>query len=258
MRIALITDVHFGPATTFEGKLRKLSHHAHALTQEFVDRMNDVHRPDVVINLGDVIEDESAEADRRRYQEFLDLLDGLHAEVHHVAGNHDLVHLSSPAHPPQTSCDVGGVHLVLLCTAVAGAVEGHVSPEQLGWLERDLESTQAPVLVFSHHPLAESCLDGNRWFERIPWECQVPERAAVRATLQRSGKVRAAFAGHAHWNHLDVVAGIPYVTLQSLTENVDDDAPGRPARSYALVDVAPERLLVRVFGEEPARYQFDG
>ena len=50
-----------------------------------------------------------------------------------------------------------------------------------------------------------------------------------------SGRVRAVFNGHLHWNHLDVIAGIPYVTVQSLIENLDDDAPGRPAAAHAVV-----------------------
>ena len=76
--------------------------------------------------------------------------------------------------------------------------------------------------------------------------------------IENSGKVRAVFNGHAHWNHLDVVNGIPYVTLQSLIENVDDDAPGRAAAAHAVVDISAKRVSVNVFGEHPAHYQFDG
>ena len=47
--------------------------------------------------------------------------------------------------------------------------------------------------------------------------------------------MRAVFNGHLHWNHLDVIAGIPYVTVQSLIENLDDDAPGRAAAAHAVV-----------------------
>jgi hypothetical protein len=53
-----------------------------------------------------------------------------------------------------------------------------------------------------------------------------------------------------------VIGGIPYVTLQSLIENVDDDAPGRAAAAWALVEVEARRLTVRVAGLEPARYGF--
>src|SRR5690606_36240965 len=120
--------------------------------------------------------------------------------------------------------------------------------EQLGWLAADLDRTTLPTVVCIHHPLSDLELTGNRWFEDAPHICRVANRREVRAVLERSGKVRAVFNGHAHWNHLDVVSGIPYVTLQSLVENVEDDAPGRAAAAHAVVDVSPKRLLVDVFG----------
>ena len=69
--------------------------------------------------------------------------------------------------------------------------------------------------------------------------------------------MEAVFNGHVHWNHLDLAGKIPYVTIQSLIENVEEDAPGRAARTHALIDVDPTRILVRVFGESPARYQLE-
>ena len=39
----------FGPEARWEGKLRKLSHHAAALTERFVSAMNDEVRPDLVV-----------------------------------------------------------------------------------------------------------------------------------------------------------------------------------------------------------------
>ena len=99
--------------------------------------------------------------------------------------------------------------------------------------------------------------EGNRWFAKTPNICLVVERAAVRAVLEESGQVAAVLSGHAHWNHLDLVAGIPYVTLQSLIENVHEDVPGLAARTHTVVDVDEGRLLIRVLGEEPARYQFE-
>ena len=69
--------------------------------------------------------------------------------------------------------------------------------------------------------------------------------------------MRAVFNGHLHWNHLDVIAGIPYVTVQSLIENLDDDAPGRAAAAHAEVHATDRRMVVRVRGNDPARYQFE-
>jgi 3',5'-cyclic-AMP phosphodiesterase len=54
-----------------------------------------------------------------------------------------------------------------------------------------------------------------------------------------------------------VIAGIPYITLQSLIENLDDDAPGRAAAAYAVCDLDDRRLVVTVYGAEQLRYQVE-
>lgn len=265
MRIALFTDQHFGPVASFHGKLRKLSHQAAALTERFVDKMQRETKPDLVVNLGDVLEDESEALDTQRYEQFLGILAGLECPTLHVIGNHDSVHLSDAklarmlgTDSLYRSVDIAGVHVVVLRSVERKDRDVRLPDEQLSWLEADLDHTALPTVVCVHHPLSDLELTGNRWFEKAPHICRVANRRDVRALFERSGKVRAVFNGHAHWNHLDVVGGIPYVTLQSLIENVDDDTPGRAAAAHAVVDISPRRLLVQVFGEHPAHYQFDG
>jgi 3',5'-cyclic AMP phosphodiesterase CpdA len=265
VRVGLISDVHFGPNAHHAGKLRKLSHRAEELTRAFVATMNDSAHPDLVVNLGDVIEDESAEADRARYGKFDHLLRQIDAEIIHVAGNHDSVNLRDDElaqlwqHEGELhfSREFMGWHLVMLRTLDRGNEGIWVPERQLQWLEDDLRSNDTPCLVFVHHPLSEMDLTGNRWFDGRPHLCRVANRREVRALLERSGNVRAVFNGHAHWTHCDVIAGIPYVTLQSLIENIDDDAPGRPARAHAVLDVSLHRIVVRVAGEQPVLLQFE-
>src|SRR5882724_7123399 len=91
---ALISDPHFGKEAGYDGNLRKLTAQAPRLTRGFVDRMNDVVHPDLVVNLGDDIEDESRDADLVRYGECMRELARCSAEVRHVAGNHDLINLT--------------------------------------------------------------------------------------------------------------------------------------------------------------------
>src|ERR1700722_6518305 len=67
LTIGIVTDLHFGPEARWNGKLRKLTHQAAELTTEFVRAMNAEVQPDLVVNLGDDIEDESREADLERY-----------------------------------------------------------------------------------------------------------------------------------------------------------------------------------------------
>ncbi len=269
LTIGVVTDIHFGPAATFEGKLRKLTDRAPELLSAFVDRMNSEVRPDLVVNLGDDIEDESLELDRERYGRVIRILSGCAAPVLHVAGNHDTVSLSDddlaaawgegrPAHAPAKlyrSRDVAGVHVVALHTHEVKDHTVFIEDEQLAWLERDLAATSLPVVVFMHPSAADQVLIGNRWFEGHANICLVRERKALREILEASGKVLLVVNGHLHWNHLDLHRGVPYVTLQSLIENLDDDAPGRPARAHAVIRVERSRVLVEIEGEERARYQ---
>jgi 3',5'-cyclic AMP phosphodiesterase CpdA len=263
MRIGLISDVHLGPSASFAGKLRKLGHRARSLTQEFVNLMNREERPELVVNLGDVIEDQDPEHDLEHYREFLAEMANLECEVLHVAGNHDLVNIS----PTELTCawgredglyyshDRGGYHFVVL-SARQGKTKIEFPREQLEWLERDLGATKLSTVILLHHILGEMDLRQNPWFEADPDICLISGRARVREVLERSGRVVAVFSGHAHWNHVCVIGNIPSVTLQSLTENIDDDAPGRPARAAAVVELTSGRILVRVLGEHPARHEF--
>lgn len=264
--LALVTDLHFGPQASFGGKLRKLTGEAPALTRAFVARMNEVVRPDLVVNLGDDIEDEDLEADRERYGACVGTLRGVRAELFHVAGNHDLIHLregdllAAWGRPEiqrlHYSFDRGGFHFAVLHTRERKDVDITVGAEQLRWLAEDLASTSLPTVVLMHHSAAEQDLRGNRWFEGSPHICLVAERRELRALFGQH-RVLAVFNGHLHWNHLDVIDGIPYVTVQSLIENLDDDAPGRAAAAHAVVRLSPRRVVVEIEGAERARYQLD-
>lgn len=263
--LALVSDLHFGPEARFAGKLRKLTAHAGDLARAFVERMNAVVQPDLVVNLGDDLEDESYEVDLARYSECQAILRGAHGELVNVAGNHDLVNLA-PADLLSAwrregelyyAFDRGGFHFVVLHTRERKDLEVSIGAAQLAWLERDLTASSLPTVVLMHHSAADQDLRGNRWFEGSPHICLVKERRRLRELLSSTGRVLAVFNGHLHWNHVDVQDGLPFVTLQSLVENLDDDAPGRPAAAHAVVRLESDRVVVEVEGAEPARYQFE-
>lgn len=281
MRAAILTDLHLGPKASFQGQLRKLSDHAAPFLRNLVDQLLATPQPegaggrratqaalDVFINLGDVLEDESAALDLARYGEFTSELSRLACPVLHVAGNHDRVNLDDQqlvelwrrnGHDSPSlyySRDVAGIHFCVLATQETKDVDVRLPAEQLEWLEHDLRQTQLASVVCVHHPLSDCDLEGNRWFAAAPHICRVAERKAFRRVIEGSGKVLLVLNGHAHWNHLDIIAGVPYVTQQSPIENVDAGAPGRPASSYGLLEISQARASLRVFGEQPAHYQF--
>jgi 3',5'-cyclic AMP phosphodiesterase CpdA len=262
--IGIVTDLHFGPEARLDGKLRKLTHLAGPLAREFVARMNELG-PDFIVNLGDDIEDESREADLARYGECLGILREARAPLVNVAGNHDTIHLNRDdlsrfwqrSGPLYYSFDQGGWHFVVLHTLERKDVDVSLPERQLEWLRTDVAATAAPVVVFMHHSASEQSLDDSRWWPGRSHLALVRERAELRRIFEQSGRVRAVFNGHLHWNHLDVIRGIPYVTVQSLTENLDDDVPGRPAAAHAVVRLRERGMIVRIRGNDPARYQFE-
>ena len=263
--LGIVTDLHFGPEARWQGKLRKLTHRAGELARDFVHQMNEDVRPDLVVNLGDDIEDESRDADLRRYGECQAILRESRAELVNVAGNHDLIHLNREdlgrlwqrSGPLHYAFDRGGFHFVVLHTIEKQGVDVRVPGAQIAWLRDDLAAGSGPVVVLMHHSASDQDVQDSRWWPGRPHLALVKERAELRRIFEQSGRVRAVFNGHLHWNHLDVIAGIPYVTVQSLIENLDDDAPGRPAASHAVVRLTANRMTVHVRGNDPARYQVD-
>jgi Icc protein len=265
LTLGIITDIHFGPEARWNGKLRKLTHLAGELTRDFVRQMNDEVKPDLVVNLGDDIEDESREADVQRYGECQAILRTAHAELVNVAGNHDLIHMNREdlsrfwqrTGPLYYSFDRAGWHFVVLHTLERHDDDDRVPDTQIAWLRDDLAAGTSPTIVLMHHSASEQDVEDSRWWPGRPHMALVKERAELRRAFEQSGRVRAVFNGHLHWNHLDLIAGIPYVTIQSPIENLDDDAPGRAAAAHAVVALSARRMLVHVRGNDPARYQVE-
>jgi 3',5'-cyclic AMP phosphodiesterase CpdA len=263
LTLGILTDMHFGPEARHEGKLRKLTHFAGRLTEGVIAAFNDDVRPDLVINLGDNVEDESREADLARYGECQGILRRANARLVNVAGNHDTVNMNREdlnafwgrEGSLYYAFDHGDWHFVVLHTAERKDVDIRIAAPQLEWLREDLRQTSRPTVVLMHHSASEQTLDDSRWFRGRAHVALVKERVELRRILEESGKVRAVFNGHLHWNHFDVIRGIPYVTFQSLIENLDEDAPGRPAAAYGVVRLETERIVVHVRGNDPARYQ---
>jgi Icc protein len=261
-RLAVITDLHFGTRTRFRGKLRKVADAAPALTNAFVQRMNGSVHPDLVLALGDFIEDESHDADLARYRECVRVLRQLTCPLRFAAGNHDTIHLRDDdlraiwQHDGALhySFDTNGYHVCVLRTVERPLRDVTLPADQLAWLEQDLASTTLPTVVAMHHSAADQDLRGNPWFEHAPHLALIDRRDILRAAIAASGKVVLVVNGHVHWNHVDLHDGIPYVTVQSLTENVDDDEPGRAAAAWGVFRIDDRALSVVIEGEQPLRF----
>jgi 3',5'-cyclic-AMP phosphodiesterase len=262
LRLGFVTDIHFGPQAFHEGKLRKMTHQAEPLLRQALSSMLEAGRPDLLVNLGDDVEDESRPLDLERYALCQEILREPGVTVVNVAGNHDMVHMGRDdlnrfwgrTGPLYHAFDHKGFHVVVLQTFERAEIDCSIPAPQLEWLESDLSRTRLPSIVLMHHSAADQDLGTSRWFDTRPELALLRERADLRRILERSGKVRAVFNGHVHRNDMTMHGGIPYVTFQSLTENLDDDAPGRPSGAWAIAEIDTRKVDVRVHGADPARW----
>ena len=95
-------------------------------------------------------------------------------------------------------------------------------PEELAWLEGELARAPGSVIVFCHQRL-----DPKAWAQH-----EVKNSAAVRAVLEKSGKVKAVFTGHEHFGGVNLIRGIPYYSLRALVVGT-----GEEENSYAVASL---------------------
>lgn len=265
MKFAIISDIHIGPQSSFRGMIRKLGDQALDLTQAFVEKMNSEVLPEFVVNLGDMIQDESPELDKKRFQEGVALLSKLNCPVFHLFGNHDLAYLAIPdlldwtkQQSTSFSYAFSNVHVIGLHTTPSPELVFSVAENDVNWLVKELDQAVNPVVVLLHPSLADQDVSENFWFNGRevpkvgPRQCLVEGRAGIRSVLESSGKVAAVINGHLHWNNLTWHNKIPHITLQSLVENFRGD--GTPAATWTVCDVGEGRLTIEQGGFDGARY----
>lgn len=266
MRIALISDLHFGPRGSgfHRGIERKLTEQAAPLAQAFVRRVA-AGGYDFAVQLGDLIEDSDHDDDLAHYRQGLALFASAGVPIYHVAGNHDTAHLTEPelcellgVEALYYAFDVATYHFVVLHSAQpsSGEKQTTIAAEQLAWLAADLAATTKNTVIFLHHSLADQDLAGNVWFAGLPHECLVENRREVRALLAQHDHVIAVVNGHLHWNHVDQQGVLPFITLQSAVENVAED-PGLetvPAGTWAELALEENVFTITVYGAGAYRY----
>ena len=272
LKVGIISDIHIGPRASYGGQVRKVTEHAQPLTAAFVERMNTVFRPDLVLNLGDVVQDLGRAQDLEGYAEIFETLAGLEAPMYPILGNHDVIEMSTEdvwphwqrlshlaglgAGPERMyySFVAGGWTFVALHSHEVKDSHIYMDDAQIGWLEETLDQACAPAVVFVHHTLADQNTADNHWFERHPHLARIRERGRVRQVIEASGKVRAVINGHLHWNNLTSHAGIPYITVQSPIENALGLDPPEPCGAWSELVLGDGGLELEVFGADPARW----
>lgn len=258
-RIAIVADIHHGAdAYTKKGT------QALPLLEEF-RRFVAKTRPDLVIDLGDRISDESPENDARLEREVMQALRPIPeiAPIAHLCGNHDRDYLSVAENETIFGCRLGhevrdlGPWQVALWRAdtLIRRPGGFDLPDQdLDWLAQTIAAADRPLLIVSHVPVSGHSQAGNYYFERNPQSSTYPQADRVRAVLRGARVPVACIAGHVHWNTVTTVDGIVHLTQQSLTESFTTG--GEPAAAFGLLELGADMLHWQVHGLDAMRASF--
>src|SRR5690349_3403353 len=93
-RVVVINDILYGSDKPLNGQLKCLPSRARSLLRYLVNRLNNEMRPEFVVRLGSLIEDEDNETDEDNYDTVLDELKQLKMPVYHVIGGNDQINLT--------------------------------------------------------------------------------------------------------------------------------------------------------------------
>jgi 3',5'-cyclic-AMP phosphodiesterase len=258
IRIGLVTDIHYGP----DVDVRRGSA-AVELLARFTARMRDQFRPDLIADLGDRINDVDVETDRRGLGKVREMLEAASTPIVYAWGNHDLINVP-PAdarailgkQADYESFDASGYHIVILNSQdpTVEHIGGTLSATQLDWLEQDLRRSSLPAVVLCHHPLDEQDPGRHWYFADHPDHALAGNRERARRIISANGRVRAVFNGHMHLNTVEVIDGVPYVTVMSLVDSKLTNGPSGCFAEIVLTDGGA--VEVRIQGQLPMALAF--
>jgi 3',5'-cyclic AMP phosphodiesterase CpdA len=140
------------------------------------------------------------------------------------------------------SFDLNGVHFLALVNAVATQGMGHLGPDQLDWIRKDLAglSSETPLVVFAHVPL----------FAMYPaWGWSTDDAVQALSMMKRFGAV-TVLNGHVHQVMSKVEGNITFHTARAT--GFPQPKPGEAPNPGPLT--VPSADLHQALGIMEARY----
>lgn len=256
LRLALVTDLHVGSALATKTGPRVSE--ALTLTKAVIEEAN-ASSADLLVSLGDNINATSAEEDYKYLTILRDVFATSRIPVVPCFGNNDLKFLTHKAVAEALGCSAASERRILkgwnllfwrpaceMSLNHGGPVFGD---EDLSWLDKTLEQSTYPIIIFLHAPIDDHSTTGNAYTEARPDLASYRNGGAARELIQNSGKVVLVLAGHVHWNAGSTIDGVHYRTLAALSDTFRINE--EPSGTWALLDLTANRMTLDVRGNEP-------
>jgi 3',5'-cyclic-AMP phosphodiesterase len=265
MKIVIVNDIHVGKALIHNGKVRASSHLIESRLEGFLKAIFQLHTPDVVVNLGDLIRSESKEQDLKIYSRQLAHFKNIKSFVIHLIGNHEIkkliqediknAWLENGFKQKAYGCqEIGGNLIVWLGLELYS--DRHVLLEsQIEWLNRTLQATDKKVIIFSHYPIDDHDTTGNFFFEAMDNKSKqdlfLYNQHEVRKIIQLHQNVKAVFQAHLHYFHVNIVQNVPYITCPAMGDNIcGPQAIDNIPEVYTTVDLDNNKIVVKAYSRE--------
>lgn len=250
LKLCIFGDIHYIDQKPNWSINRKLVEYADELTIKLVDKINNEINPDIVINLGDMIQaSQNKEDDKKNIIHILSLLNKIKKPYYSMIGNHELKSFSSNNEILELlnykeatySLDVDEYHLLFIGTDIND--EDKLYRTQY-ISEKDLEENKGKkIILFSHFGIAEDInIKENFWCYSEDGENLMLRNREQLKDLIKDKSIIAVFCGHQHWTKKIVENGITYYMLGSITENINMD--GIPDGVYFEVEIEDENVNV--------------
>lgn len=196
-RLGVIADLHGGLAVDADARL-----------DAFLQAMK--NNCDALVQLGDFA------FPNAKHQAFPDKFNAAHRNTLHVLGNHEFDFGLKRADcfkawgidASYYRRDIDGLRILVLdgnekgSPTHKGGYPSYIGPQQMRWLERELQESDKPTLILSHQPLAGTSAINNA--------------AAVQKLLGRhKEKIVMCLNGHSHVDALLQVDGVAYLHINS-------------------------------------------
>jgi 3',5'-cyclic-AMP phosphodiesterase len=251
LKVAIVSDIHAGSDNEFiKGTL------SFDLLREALTHLTS-EKPDVLVDLGDRTNDDHVYDLVKHLEKLGKIFSSFSAPRHHLLGNHDFLHPVMQrkylgCNLENHTLELEGWQLVFL-NAFDGSVNGKIKQQDLMWLEQTLALSILPAVIFTHQPIDGQDVKGNVLFEPFPHGLHSEGHEHARAILEASKKVCLVMSGHGHWTHLELVAGIPYLTLDSF---VPSAMLNHATSFYSLLELNDSEIRLRTFGRESLEFNF--
>ena len=266
MKILFISDLHYGQTVTDKnGNIRIDSEKANQFLKDFIPKVN-VIKPDLLINMGDLIKAENLDSDKKRLEECLDIFKSTQIPILHLLGNHELRNLSAievdsiwQKHSiDQNICgnkEIEDYNFVWLDFENSQTEEGVITllpKDTKDKLTKLIDNSSKKIILLVHYPIHDYDSTGNYLFDGDYKRFGLyNDWKDIFDLVSNSDKVKAVFSAHAHWLSYKLIRDTHYITLPSSTENITAPKTEKTISNiYTLVDIEKDKLLVKCYSGE--------